>query len=169
MAQAQRLFLLHGNRVDQLSSTLDLGHLLVFAEGVEGLDEIGELIKVPHHFLLVRRGNHRKALGAHGRGLFRNEFNTRRIKDGEQLLRYGLGGGQEAGAHASSGDNDRSDPGVGILVCNSHKFHFTMCPSRSRAALRRPAMIDNHDDLPQGRLKILTPERSARAQRRATR
>ena len=59
MAQAQRLFLLHRNGVNDLVGALNLGHLLVLAAGFKGLYQLGKSLEVAHDFLLIGRGNHR--------------------------------------------------------------------------------------------------------------
>ena len=120
MAQAQWLFLLHRNRVNELISALNLGNLLVLAAGFKGVYQFWESFEVAHDFLLIGRGNHRKAAGAYRGRLLCDEFNAGSINNGKQFFGNRLGGGQKSGAHTCRWNYNRGDSAGGIFAFYSH-------------------------------------------------
>ena len=120
MAQAQRLFLLHRNGVNDLVGALDLGHLLVLAAGFKGLYQLGESLEVAHDLLLIGRGNHRKAARADRGRLLCDEFDAGSINNGQQFLGNRFGGGQKSGAHTCRWNYNRGDSAGGIFAFYSH-------------------------------------------------
>lgn len=125
MAQTQRLFLYHRDRLDELGGALDLSYLLILAALIKGFHQIREGVEVAQDLFLIRRGNHRQALRAHGRGFLRDKLDARGIHDRQQLLRNRFGRGQKAGAHAGGGYNYSFDPHRGIVAIISHKVELT--------------------------------------------